>query len=132
MARRIVRRGRDPVYGIELLFIYGPPSTVTAAEINAFINEPSDVVTAAFLATVRGLTVCGDYPRVVIYLAPGEHGKVGDISTIAHEAQHAVMHVLQRAGIPPTESSDEAYAYYLEFIVTFCLEAVFPTGRVRR
>lgn len=40
-----------------------------------------------------------------------------DHSTISHECLHATFHVMTRMGMPLVEASEEAWAYYLGWLV---------------
>jgi hypothetical protein len=52
-----------------------------------------------------------------------EKTRIGiDIATLAHEIFHAVYFVLDRKGVRLVEGSDEAFAYYIGFIMRKCLE----------
>lgn len=125
---RILRMGRDDVYGMQVCFIYGAPSRQSAAAINAFIAFPDDHVSATFLGEIRGVTVFGEYPRLAIWVHRTDD-LAEDLSVIAHECQHATLHVLERAGVEPSAQSSEAYTYHLEFMMRFCLTALFPPRR---
>lgn len=130
MPRRAVARIVDTVYNVTILFVCGAPSWQTVQAINAFVDHGPDVVTLDYLRTVRGVTICGEYPRIAIWAwASGD--PVEDIATIAHECAHASMHVLRRAGVSATDDSDEAAAYHLEFLVRHCVASVW-TGRGHR
>lgn len=54
------------------------------------------------------------------------------ISVLAHEALHAVDHVLSDRGIKLTRESHEAYTYFHEAIMRRCLNALMPSKKKRK
>lgn len=110
----------DPVYNIRLAFVYGPASWQTIRLLQQFDSD--GIVDRAYLADARGVTVHGGGAAVAIWVeATGD--VVEDVAVVAHECQHAVLYVLGRAGMQPTDESSEAYTYYMEFLMRFCLSA---------
>lgn len=57
----------------------------------------------------------------VFWFPPSPHSRNTDlpgiVSTISHEALHAVTSVLTNKGLPLSVEGDEAYAYYLGWVV---------------
>ncbi len=101
---------RDPVYQIDYIVAGNCARNDALALVG--IHEDHDSEAGAFFDGETALIYVKN-----ITLEPVTFG------SIAHEAFHVVNEVLQNAGMkPPEEDNDEAYAYYLDFIVSKCVE----------
>ncbi len=70
--------------------------------------------------TVNGTVMTyyhGDTPITVIWVK-----KINDISVIVHECFHATHRVLADRGIGLCDSSEEVYAYLMDYLVTAILK----------
>ena len=63
-----------------------------------------------------GRTLQIDGSGIVVYM-PKEPGDAKDLGVLVHELFHAAYFILQKAGIDCNDSTDEAYAYLIEFLV---------------
>lgn len=60
---------------------------------------------------------------VVLYFRP-ERDRCGLLPTVAHEAFHATFQLLTKKGMAPSGDSEEAYAYYLEWLTREILKRI--------
>lgn len=55
---------------------------------------------------------------IVIWIA-----KPYDIEALYHECFHAISHILRNIGVPLCEETEEVYAYYLEYLVSWATKS---------
>lgn len=69
-----------------------------------------------------GLTVWDpDHDRFFIIISENHKTWTGTITTLVHECFHATCRVMLERGIPLDSSSEEAFAYHLDFVFEKCL-----------
>lgn len=96
------------------------PSLVDAILSPEGFGDLSDREPAARCLTTRR----DGYFITSIWLNPA-----ASIAIVAHEAFHATFYVMERAGVTLTDSSQEAFAYYLEWLmrgILACLDGSTP------
>ena len=100
----------DNIFGLNIYWMVGTRGQYRGAVLREFgkINPDKDgSVLASFEVFVRE-----DIQIGVIWLSKKS------ASMAAHECLHAVHWILQRKGLWLTDSSEEVYAYYIEYLVT--------------
>lgn len=114
------RRFADKVYGAEFVLV----SDCAPAQFARFMHKHYDKLyeldedlKGQCLARVdRGLHT------VIIYIRQWYRNSPACTATLAHEVFHAVEEVMDYYGVPHTDDSSEAWAYYLDFVLRRCLE----------
>ena len=71
----------------------------------------------------EGITLMTSTNDVIVHLPEKPKNNKG-ISTLTHELFHASSFILEGAGIPHTNDTEEAYAYLLEYLVTEALDSL--------
>jgi hypothetical protein len=84
----------------------------------------ADTADAGPTARFAGVRSVPYGPVVVIWLHPQRAG----IAILAHELLHAVSWVLNAKGLPLTDASEEAYTYYLEWLMRESLSRLTGTA----
>lgn len=103
----------DPVYRRDLTVLIGKQTDAWEyLSTQEGMEEPLDPTDKALFIH------CGSKAWIWVPHLKGPSG----IGLLAHEAVHASWWALQYAGIPTSADTEEAYAYYLEFIVRTVLE----------
>ena len=99
----------DPIYGARFLVIKG--------------GKLNDAI-ARFSKSIKVTPWTKDYEPGAHFAAYTTHNggliwfsKHATASLVSHEAFHATYFILTRAGLKLTDESEEAYSYYLEFLV---------------
>lgn len=119
--RRLVRR-RLPAdtYNRAITFLYG-----TLEQINAALPRETgdpDVLHPSTLG--RWVTHTHD-GREADFLCVVRTGSLDEeLPTLAHEALHLTGHVLRTAGVAHTLETEEAYTYYMGWIIRESLKAM--------
>jgi hypothetical protein len=99
----------EPIYGTRVLFLLGGKSSeaAQAAQKWMFRKEPFDDA-----RDDRGCSYRDDNGHFAIWLRCAS-----DISTLAHEAAHVGIWLMERIGLTINSETDEAFAYYVDWLV---------------
>lgn len=73
-----------------------------------------------------GKTIEIENSGIIVYL-PDYADSAKDRAILAHELFHATYMILQKAGISCTDTSDEAYAYLLQFLIEKSFTLLFSS-----
>lgn len=114
-------RWHDPIYHISYILLVGPHASLTGWFKSALGSEcdPGDprgvwALTMSHYSERNGHVQVFWFPPSP---APSTATLPSIVSTIAHEALHAVTSVMESKGLPLSREGDEAYTYYLGWIV---------------
>lgn len=114
------RRFSDEVYGAEFVLV----SDGTPAQFARFMHSHYDK-SYELDEDLKGQCCCltdhGIY-TVVIYIKHFPRNSPFWTASLAHEVFHAVENIMDYYGVPHTDDSSEAWAYYLDFVLRRCLE----------
>lgn len=112
------------VYNRAITFLYG-----STAQINAVLERETPKgdefrplrpgVTAHFRVYVNN-----GYDAQYLCLIAENRGAIYEMSALAHEVFHHVAYTFSKVGLPLTDESEEAYCYYLEWLIRKCLNAI--------
>lgn len=106
------RRLTDPIYLAPATVIIGPPAETQAWLKRHFHDEdPVDPDVAA--STLQYDTPDGTTWVTVFTPVRSRSLTLDQLGTVAHEGFHLAARILRNRGVPLTEESEEAYAYYL-------------------
>lgn len=115
------RRFSDEVYGAEFVLV----SDCTPAQFARFMHKHYDKSYECD-NDLKGQCCCRTTDRgvftAVIYLKCLPRNSPFWIASLAHEVFHAVEDCMDYYGVPHTDDSSEAWAYYLDFVLRRCLE----------
>lgn len=113
------------MYGRCVTVLYG-----TVAEINRVLKRECPDA-AQLRPSCRGHWLVydregyeSDYLCIVGVARPVAGTRDARLTIVAHEALHLVGHALRMAGIAPSEETEEAYAYYLQYIIAQCAKVM--------
>lgn len=116
------RRFADEVYGTEFVLVFdGSPAQFARFMWRNYDKsyELDEDLKGQCLARVdRGLHT------VIIYVRQWHRNSPACTATLAHETFHAVEESMDYHGLPHSDGSSEAWAYYLDFVMRRCLEAL--------
>ncbi len=114
-------RWTDPLYGAATVLLRGTGEeahhwlTATFGPITEFeVNAAMGGQTSWIVRPAGGI--------LVLWFPEFSARNVAHLSMLSHEAFHATCFVLEDRGLTLSESSEEAYAYYLGWIVSECLK----------
>lgn len=117
------QRFSDPIYGTEFVLV----SDGTPSDFARFMHkhydkeyERDDDLKGQCLARTddEGLHI------IIIYIRKWRRNSPFATATLAHEVFHAVEDCMDYYGLPHSDDSSEAWAYYLDFVMRKCLEAL--------
>lgn len=100
---------RLPIWEREIVVLYGRDYARLQKVLHTFGYDP---ITDDVLDSMEGLCWNGTFSTPIIWLRD-----IHDLPTLAHEAMHAVFHVLRRCGVAHSEDSEESYLYTLTFLL---------------
>lgn len=111
---------KDNVYNRAITLLYGSVDDINEVlEADTPVSEkfvPLEPSSAAHWRVIEEDGHEADYICIV------HKGKwIDELAALSHEALHHVCHAFRSARLPLTEDSEEAYTYYLGWIVTQCL-----------
>lgn len=111
----------DPLYGVTIVLLRG-----SGDHAIAWLNKTfGDVRDEEYGAFQGAKTVWIERPRGVAMVLwfPAWFAVTNDdhLSVLAHESFHAAEFVMRERGCTLTDSSDEAYAYYVSWTFRECL-----------
>lgn len=85
--------------------------------LSKFLSQDSVEEICGYLCDCKlGQTLQIENSGIVVYM-PKEPANAKDLGVLVHELFHAAYFILQKAGISCNDSTDEAYAYLIEFLV---------------
>jgi hypothetical protein len=116
----------ENLYGRDVTLLYG-----TRDEINRRLRRilPGDPAHNDLSVASRGKWILWEnregYLRDLICIVRSSPAR--ELSALAHEVLHHTGNTLRHAGIEHTEATEEAYCYYLQWIINRCLVAMGRT-----
>ena len=113
-------RWSDPLYDVTIVLLHGEPESALA-----WMNKTFGEVTAENVGNFTGAkTMWIERSKgiaLVLWFPRWFHTKDGTyLSVLAHESFHAAEFLLRERGLTLTDSSDEAYAYYIAWMFREC------------
>lgn len=108
----------DPLYDTSVFLLRGEGADALVWMAKTFDATPSvGTFTGAKTIWVEHEQGCA----LVLWFPPWFHTNDGKyLSVLAHESFHAAEFVLRERGMTLTDSSDEAYAYYIAWMFREC------------
>lgn len=117
---------KDPIYGQNIDLFVGPKAEhdefVRQFDPNYNINrEKLPLGNCYFDSTI-------DPPLLTIWLRPDfRTSSIENQATLAHECFHAANYTLEHRGFRLSDTSEEAYAYYLSWLYEECMKRIKET-----
>lgn len=124
-----IRRWIEPIYRIEISIMIGRLDQLRAHMRRRFPHFDHGV---SFRRASMGKAIeiesgLGWWTDYAIWL-PTWQGRDEDFQTLAHETLHVTFKALRQKGFRPTDSSEEAYTYYQEYLLRECLRRLRTYG----
>lgn len=102
----------DPIYKKHFHLCYGGE----CKDFVAFINDDHGEGTVKHDNSARGITACIDGPYFYVWIADQKN----PYDVLAHELVHFMFMAINDSGITYHDHSEEAYAYYYEYVYSEC------------
>ena len=114
-----VTKIKDDIYGAEVRLI----TNCTPKQYSAYIKR---CFGAEHEPPYQGYFVVYDNGSRQVYLVwiKQFEWRIHDYALLAHELFHCAVRVMDDQGISLSDSSEEAYAYYLQFIYAECISGL--------
>lgn len=108
-----ILRIRDSLYRSYIIFIYDEDGV----KIKAYLKNKSTVDIDEHLKSDAFVIPMGTKSCCLVINKPHESFE----STLVHECVHVAYRILSESGMELTDASEEAYAYFIEWLFNECL-----------
>lgn len=118
-----------PLYRSEVIFMYGDDYKMFAQWVKEDNLEDSKLLLKDLKSLKKrqksysGTYFVGDSGRRLIHVKK-QDTLPSFMNILSHEIYHTVYHILQHVGIPPSDTSEEAYAYLTGYLTEQILNEV--------
>ncbi|MBL7766460.1 MAG: hypothetical protein JNJ58_10225 [Chitinophagaceae bacterium] len=102
------------VYPFDVLVYFGEDGKPLYKELKKYLSK-SEIKNLKNLDFKRGKTIMFDKGQTLLWLRK-KPISIQDIPVLNHEIFHCTCFILEKVGIPYSETTEEAYAYLIEFL----------------